>query len=570
MTNTSKNSWMNASVVVTVNSLRAPEANVAYTLASALQALVEHVVIVSFADEAEAVMEQPELAVVTLAQLPQMVDWPTHLAINCSPQAGQARQLCQRIQQQGGLWIERHDGNGAGTEADGQWRLTRADDAEATTIIPQPRWSRWQEQLPINAFFKERLVQQLNSLSLPTWQAITSEPALEVETQERDVVMFWKQNDSTLYGRRNDCIADYLVQRDDVRRVIMFDPPVDIHQLRKKRGDDHFDQNRWVYLSTVLKAFRQYNDTVIRRVFVYDKPRQGMTDYLEFLAQQMAELGVNVPESVFWMYPRLLWGENIIQHFKPFKRIVDVVDDHRAWPGVDEKRKQQLSAHYRDMLNGADKVITNCLPVKLSMYPFNKQVALVPNGCSVTPPKDVPKHNEYYQRIAKHKGPVLGFVGNLEAKIDRELLERLALEVPDALLVLMGSTHANPSIRELQQRSNIVMTGVVPHRYVGAFIQRFTVGLVPHKRMDLTENMNPLKVYVYLSHHVPVVATDVPNIAKCDYVWQNTTHDEFIASVRDVIAQRSQLKTQIFDDFIKRNSWEMRLAAVTDGLLQKH
>src|SRR3546814_4255780 len=36
-----------------------------------------------------------------------------------------------------------------------------------------------------------------------------------------DVVLFWKQNDSTLYGRRSDMVARYLASRRDVRRVVV-------------------------------------------------------------------------------------------------------------------------------------------------------------------------------------------------------------------------------------------------------------------------------------------------------------------------------------------------------------
>lgn len=386
-----------------------------------------------------------------------------------------------------------------------------------------------------------------------------------------DIVMFWKQNDSELYGRRSDMVAKYLAQRSDVGKVLVLDAPIDEMALEKRNEGARFDQDHFVYEGTkAIAAGACDHDNRYRRVFVYDKQQQGFDDYLSFLTDCFEQLEIDPERSVFWMYPKLLWGEQIIAHFKPAKRVMDVVDDHRAWPNVDAKKREQLNHHYRAMLQGADKVLTNCLPVKLSMYEFNQNIALVPNGCETEPYIEVPEANEYYQRVVTHDGPVLGFVGNLEAKMDDALLRRLSAEFPEALIVLIGSTHANPEIRGLADLPNVVMTGVVPYRYIGAFVRQFTLGLVPHKRMDLTENMNPLKVYVYLTHHVPVVATDVPNIAKCDYVWQNDTQDDFVSSVRYVIARRNELDDTVFEQFIQRNSWAMRLGVVAGDILEKH
>tara|TARA_B100000700_G_C15060238_1_gene865294 strand:- start:852 stop:3278 length:2427 start_codon:yes stop_codon:yes gene_type:complete len=383
-----------------------------------------------------------------------------------------------------------------------------------------------------------------------------------------NVVMFWKQNDSELYGRRSDMVAKYLASRSDVGKVLVLDAPIDSDALEQRNSGERFDQNPFVYEGTKAIADNaRDHGKLYRRVFVYDKSKQGIADYFTFLEQCFKALDIDPAKSVFWMYPKLLWGEQLINHFKPAKKVMDVVDDHRAWPNVNDTKRKQLNQHYEAMLSNADKVLTNCLPVKLSMYEFNQNIALVPNGCDINPPITLPESNQHYQRIASHKGPVLGFVGNLEAKIDDVLLRRLSTEMPDALIVLIGSTHANPSIRALEALPNVVMTGVVPYPYIGAFVRLFTVGMVPHKRMDLTENMNPLKVYVYLTHHVPVVATDVPNIAVCDYVWQSSSHDAFINNVKQVIIQRSLLNNEVFDSFTHCNSWQMRLAVVTDSLL---
>lgn len=570
MSDTNNVSWESASVVVVAGALDHSSASSAYTLALALDRIVGHVVVVAFDGEDSFELLTSELPVVTLSSVPEVIDWPVDAVFNCANAHTDSVTLCERLKkQQNSVWIERHDENAA-AGSDEQWLLTNKKEGALATIVPQPRLSRWREETSVNQYFVQQLQTRLSGVALNRQPSFETNAGGSTGDEKRDVVMFWKQNDSGLYGRRSDMVAKYLASRSDIRQVLVVDAPIELQQLKKKRGDDNFDQNRFVYTGTVSTAFRQNdNGTIRRRVFCYKKSPESVEEYLSFLQQRFNELGIDASKSLFWMYPKLQWGESIIDRFKPFKRVMDVVDDHRSWPGVSDKKKAELSKHYEALLGDADKVITNCLPVKLSMYQFHKDIALVPNGCELKPGVVEPTHLKSYEQLKAHKGPVLGFVGNLEAKIDDELLRKLANALPDALIVLLGSTHANPDIRTLGELPNVLMTGVVPHKFVGAFVRRFDVGLVPHKKMALTENMNPLKVFVYLSHHIPVVATDVPNIAKFDYVWQTSDHDAFIEKVKQLTVNKSalELNSNTFNEFIKRNSWDMRLAVVVDNVL---
>ena len=51
-----------------------------------------------------------------------------------------------------------------------------------------------------------------------------------------NVVMFWKQNDSELYGRRSDMVAKYLASRGDVGKVLVLDAPIDSDALEQRNS----------------------------------------------------------------------------------------------------------------------------------------------------------------------------------------------------------------------------------------------------------------------------------------------------------------------------------------------
>jgi glycosyltransferase involved in cell wall biosynthesis len=163
-------------------------------------------------------------------------------------------------------------------------------------------------------------------------------------------------------------------------------------------------------------------------------------------------------------------------------------------------------------------------------------------------------------------GRTLGFVGNLETKIDIPLLSRVAERFPDCRLVLVGSTHANPAVLELLRFPNVRMPGVVPYDRLGAWLATFDVGLIPHLSTDLTRYMNPLKAYVYLAAGVPVVSTAVPNVAVADgLITTGDSHDAFLERIAERL-DGPRVPRERFDDFTRANDWAARLAPHVDAL----
>ena len=53
------------------------------------------------------------------------------------------------------------------------------------------------------------------------------------EGTQVDVVVFWKQNDSGMYGRRHDMLVKYMSKLPRVRRVLLVDAPIDLGRLAR-------------------------------------------------------------------------------------------------------------------------------------------------------------------------------------------------------------------------------------------------------------------------------------------------------------------------------------------------
>jgi glycosyltransferase involved in cell wall biosynthesis len=395
-----------------------------------------------------------------------------------------------------------------------------------------------------------------------------------------DVVLFWKQNDTTLYGRRHDMIIKYLASRPDTRRILVFDAPISIHQLLQFRDEtDDLTQHRQVYVRTEEKLLGLRDQGKVRyRVFAYQPGvygrgpaldgRLSLSDaYMKFVERTLEAESIDSRQSVFWFYPKNEFIPRIIETFKPHRSVVDVVDDHRAWPNVSRDEVNWLTDHYREVLSLADAAFANCKPVCASMRQFFPGIQLIPNGCDIDSTVSEPNDSPEFEQLKGWSGKVIGFVGNLEKKIDVELLNRIAVELPACLLVLAGSTHANRAVRTLKRHRNVLMPGVVPYENVGAWIKRFDVAIIPHLRSSLTNSMNPLKLFVYAAHQVPVVSTDIPNLDdQLTNLFVAPSHNAFVEQIRSIVSGRLRLIGS--PDYGQKNSWASRLGVAVDAVFE--
>lgn len=405
-------------------------------------------------------------------------------------------------------------------------------------------------------------------------------PALPAITQQpgKDIVLFWKQNDTGLYGRRPDMIAKYLASRDDIRKVMIIDAPITESELDAKKMGLPLTHDRDIYVKTYEKIFCQLdNEKISHHVFIsktalshneaYEKCfKNNFSPYKEYLEKVFREEGITTQNATFWFYPKNYFAADIIETFRPKNLVVDIVDDHRAWPGVPTAEKDSLTRHYRDIASKANICIANCQAVVNSMREFNSNILLLPNGCEEQAEIIEPLDNCAYNEIKEFKGKILGFVGNLESKIDIPLLEKLANKFTDSLIVLVGSTHANPKVRDLQQYPNIKFTGVVEYKYINAIVSRFTVGIVPHLRTSLTENMNPLKVFVYATNRIPIVCSNIDNLPQGDFIHVTKSHEEFIEQCNLILQYTPTVDDSSFTRFIAMNSWRNRLKPLVKQL----
>lgn len=397
---------------------------------------------------------------------------------------------------------------------------------------------------------------------------------VEASVDGLDIVMFWKQGDIGLYGRRVDMLIQYLARRPEVGRIAVFDAPFSARQMWRKVGDDEFDHHEEVTRNKLVRRWGLADDACVsHHVFLFDSgvsqagvggldpdryPPEGK--FADFVAAELERTGIDPSSAIFWHYPVLPPIVELNERFKPRLTVVDVVDDLRTWPDRSQEDREEYTAHYRAVLEQADVAFANCEPVRDAMAPFFPDITLIPNGCDLDPVPPEPEDSRF-RHLSSLEGPILGLVGNLEAKTDVELLDRLARERPAYSIALIGSTHANAAILELDRHPNVHFYGVVTYPEVKAWIARFDAALLPHLDTDQTRSMHPLKMLVYAAVGVPIISTEVENLGDfASFIEIANSHDAFIKAVDASVTGMPERKAQALAAHVRQNSWEERVA----------
>lgn len=390
-----------------------------------------------------------------------------------------------------------------------------------------------------------------------------------------DVVMFWKQNDSGLYGRRQDMFLDQLRRSDRIGTIVHFDNPISPESLvatyRAARANPA-DQGRLVVTQTLSRIMGRSDEPGLHRhTFLFGAHysrrlgRPARRSYAEEVRRvlQRRQVGVDRP-LLLWAYPTNNDLPELIDALDPAVVVADVVDDNRSWYEDGSPFIERLERNYAAVLSRSDVVLANCEPVARSMGRFAPEVHVVPNGC------ELPRRGPAGPRpraLRGISGPVIAYVGNLSHRLDLDLLEALARVRPGWSFVFVGSAHLDRTILDLDRLPNVAFLGVMPYDQVRTFLAHVDVGIIPHLDNEMTRSMNPLKAFVYASAGVPTVSTPVANLVDMgDLLTVADGVDGFVTAIQ---AYLSAGRSEVSIDLLRPHSWEQRLdqvMALVDGI----
>lgn len=234
--------------------------------------------------------------------------------------------------------------------------------------------------------------------------------------------------------------------------------------------------------------------------------------------------------------------------------VLDVMDHVPAFTSGRSARwlaraEEELAARARWILSSS-----TALHEKLSRFGTKRR--LVRNGLARIQPG---------RAATVSSGPfVLGFIGTLASWFDWDAVIRLATEIPESQIVLIGPCDAPPA----RLPPNVHLKPPIPQNRVYEAIRGFSIGLIPFKNNELTEFVDPVKYYEYRALGIPVLSTRFGEMrlrGKDDCVFFiEDAHTS--AQVRQIGLSKPDAAATAA--FIAANQWDVRFNAL--DIFQDH
>jgi glycosyltransferase involved in cell wall biosynthesis len=159
--------------------------------------------------------------------------------------------------------------------------------------------------------------------------------------------------------------------------------------------------------------------------------------------------------------------------------------------------------------------------------------------------------------VAELPGPVFGYIGVVDERLDYELIAKLADGNREGSVVMVGPwTKVDRSA--LPERANLHWLGARDYSELPAYARRFDVCLMPFALNEATEFINPTKALEYMATGRPIVSTPIEDVVRQfeDVVRVAATADAFVAACRRAAECPNRVGVRRGLKLAARNSWE--------------
>ncbi|KFF06403.1 glycosyltransferase [Flavobacterium reichenbachii] len=156
------------------------------------------------------------------------------------------------------------------------------------------------------------------------------------------------------------------------------------------------------------------------------------------------------------------------------------------------------------------------------------------------------------------QGPIVGYYGVIDERIDLDLLQETAKKLPNVSFVMIGPL-AKIEEADLPQESNIYYLGMKSYNELPNYLKAFDIAMMPFALNDATKYISPTKTLEYMAAKKPIISTKIIDVVR-DYsicVSLIETADEFAEEISFLLDQSDIQSMNIeYQKILKKTSWD--------------
>jgi len=180
------------------------------------------------------------------------------------------------------------------------------------------------------------------------------------------------------------------------------------------------------------------------------------------------------------------------------------VDDWSRWPGMDAKPLARMEV---ELVRKADRIVTAGENLRDRIQAMGRKSLLLTHGVDLdfwrgTQSPDAPRNSEFTRDLPR---PVFTFWGLIDERLEPEMVERLSHDAPESSILLAGPIAAPEVARRLEKLPNVRLLGMIPYEKLPRLAAESDVLLMPYRKNEATEQIQPLKMTEYLASGRPAV-----------------------------------------------------------------
>lgn len=278
------------------------------------------------------------------------------------------------------------------------------------------------------------------------------------------------------------------------------------------------------------------------------------------------ELAGQFEHPLLWFYDPMA-VVSFAGHLSERAIVYDCMDELSQFKGA----PPALIEREKKLLNVADVVFCGGQKMRKKRLPLNENCHFFGTGVDIQHfgtalSADLPVAPEI---AALGSGPVLGYFGVIDERIDYDLLAKLADAREDWNIVMVGPT-AKVDPNEFPKRKNLHFIGGRPYAQLPALTKGFSVALMPFAINAATEYINPTKALEYMAAGRPVVSTALDevkmNFGTVAHIAKS--HDDFIRLCAKEADAPSRTRVARGLKLAADNTWEANIARMEQHIAE--